>query len=718
MPSCVRSESEAQGRLIGLLLSCVVLLLVSLVPRLNAQQSLAAINGTVTDESGAVVAGATITLTSVESGVTRTSVTNGSGNYVFVDVLPAAYSMRVTKEGFSTVNQPQFTMYVNQTATFNFHLTVGATQQSVTVEATAAAIESSTSELGTVINEKAVNDLPLNGRNFTQLLALTPGASPVSVAQNSGGGGGFAGNAIGSFVFPALNGQRNRSNMFLLDGTVDLGSFIGNYNFPPIVDTVEEFKVQSHNDEAEFGQAVGGIVNVVTKAGTNTFHGSLWEFLRNQQLDARNFFLASRNPLRQNQFGVAGGGPVWIPKLYKGENHTFFYGGYEGYRQSQATQNLLLTPTPAQLGGDFSGVSSQIYNPYTTTQLSNGSYSRTPFAGNIIPTSLLNPAALLYAKTLFPAPSTTNVSGTNAVDATPIHLNQDSYQGRIDQVFNEHDTLFGRISYYNNTETSSAGFPGALNAVSLDGWNYAIHETHTFGPTSVLDMHFGRNWGDDLIAKDFPNIPSGFVSQLEGLGFSPNFISSFRSGGTYVPLISISGYPGVGGNNLQDTRVAAVWEFGGDYTKIVGRHTFKAGANFASNNTVSPIYGADIGFAAAETSNPLSPGGTGNALASFLLGVPDNAGKRNVLETEHGGWVDGFYVQDQWKVTDRLTLNLGFRYDLTLWPIYGTPGTPDQYVGDLNLNNGTYILAAQPYACSPTNGFPCIPGGTLPAHVV
>ncbi len=468
----------------------------------------------ITDETGAVVAGATITLTSVESGVTRTSVTNGSGNYVFVDVLPAAYSMRVTKEGFSTVNQPQFTMYVNQTATFNFHLTVGATQQSVTVEATAAAIESSTSELGTVINEKAVNDLPLNGRNFTQLLALTPGASPVSVAQNAGGGGGFAGNAIGSFVFPALNGQRNRSNMFLLDGTVDLGSFIGNYNFPPIVDTVEEFKVQSHNDEAEFGQAVGGIVNVVTKAGTNTFHGSLWEFLRNQQLDARNFFLASRNPLRQNQFGVAGGGPVWIPKLYKGENKTFFYGGYEGYRQSQATQNLLLTPTPAELGGDFSALSSQIYNPYTTTQLQSGSYSRTPFAGNIIPDSLLNPAALLYAKTLFPAPTTTDVSGTNAVDATPIHLNQDAIKAESIRYSTSTTRYFGRISYYNNTETSSAGFPGALNAISLDGWNYAIHETHTFGPTSVLDMHFGRNWGDDLIAKDFPQHTRRFCEPI------------------------------------------------------------------------------------------------------------------------------------------------------------------------------------------------------------
>jgi Carboxypeptidase regulatory-like domain/TonB dependent receptor len=718
MPSCVCFESQARVRPVAILFLVLILCVAELLPRLNAQQSLAAINGAVTDESGAVVVGATITLTSVETGVTRTSVSNGSGNYVFVDVEPAAYTMKLVKEGFSTVNQPQFTMYVNQTATFNFHLTVGSTQQSVTVEATAAAIESSTSELGTVINERAVNDLPLNGRNFTQLLALTPGASPVSVAQNSGGGGGFAGNAIGTFAFPALNGQRNRSNMFLLDGTVDLGSFIGNYNFAPIVDTVQEFKVQSHNDEAEFGQAVGGIVNVVTRAGTNTFHGSLWEFLRNEKLDARNFFLTKRNPLRQNQFGVAGGGPVWIPKVYKGENKTFFYGGYEGYRQSQSTQNLLLTPTPAEIGGDFSGVSSQIYNPYTTTQLQNGSYSRTPFAGNIIPASLLNPAALLYAKTLFPAPGITGVKGTNLADTTPTLVNQDSYQGRIDQVFNEHDTLFGRISYYNQSDTNSAGFPGALNAISLDGWNYAIHETHTFGPTAVLDTHFGRNWGDNLIAKSFPGAPSNFVSQLEGLGFASNFISAFRSGGSYIPLLSVDGYLGTGGNNLQDTRIADVWEFGGDFTKIWGRHTFKAGANFATNNTRSPIYGASVQFKSAETSNPLSPGGTGDALASFLLGVPDNANKRNVLETEHGGWIDGVYIQDQWKVTDRLTLNFGFRYDVTLWPIYGTPGTPDQYVGDLNLNNGTYILAAQPGACSATQGFPCIPGGTLPAHVV
>jgi hypothetical protein len=393
-----------------------------LLPRIaSTQQAAANINGIVTDSTGAVMQGATVSLTNVGTNISRDTVTNTTGNYGFVDVLPGAYTLKVSKTGFSTVSQPQFTMYVNQTATYNFTMSVGSTQQTVTVEATAVQIQASTAELGTVINTQAVNDLPLNGRNFTQLLTLTPGASPVSVGQNAGGGGGFAGSAVGSFSFPAINGQRNRSNMFLLDGINDLGSFIGNYNFEPIVDTVQEFKVQSHNDEAEFGQAIGGIVNVVTKSGTNTFHGSLWEFIRNSAFDARNTFQAKVNPLRQNQFGVSGGGPIWIPKVYNGKNRTFFYGGYEGFRQSQATQSLGLTPTPAQLAGDFSGINSKLYNPFTTRPdpANPGSYIRDPFAGNKIPGNLLDPAAALYAKTLFPAPVATGVSGTNEVDNTP-----------------------------------------------------------------------------------------------------------------------------------------------------------------------------------------------------------------------------------------------------------------------------------------------------------
>ena len=703
----------------GLCVFCMTVLILCRPSALYAQQSSAAINGSVKDSSGAVVEGATITMTSLSTGVSRTSVSNSAGDYVFVDILPGAYSLKVQKPGFNTISQERIELSVNQTATYDFNLTVGSTQQSITVEAAPVAIEASTSELGTVINEQAVRDLPLNGRNFTQLLTLTPGASPVSVAQNSGGGGGFAGNAVGSFSFPALNGQRNRSNMFLMDGITDLGSFIGNYNISPIIDTVQEFKVQSHNDLSEFGQAPGGIVNVATKAGTNDFHGSAWEFLRNEKFDARNFFLASRNPLRQNQFGVAGGGPVWIPKLYNGKNRTFFYGGYEGYRQSQATQTTFLAPTAAQLNGDFSGISAKIYNPATVTRTPGGGYTATAFPGNIIPSADLNPIALAYAKAIFPVGNPVT-SGTNAVDTTPTKLNQDSYQIRVDQTFSEHDNLFARISHYNEPQTGSNGYPGTEHFSNDYGWNGTLHETHTFSPTAVLDVFFGRNVGDADTGGTVLRVPSNYANQLIQMGVSSNFVGGFQGGqGPFVPSMSVNGYlnGSGGGGSVQNTRYADNWAFGGNFTKIVGRHTIKLGSNFSTNNTVSPIYYLSETFAATQTQNPANPNGTGDALASFLLGYPDGANRRNVLETEHGGWVNGVYLQDQFKITSKLTLNLGIRWDVTLWPIYGNPPAPDAYVGDLNLANGTYILANEPGPCTATQGFPCLPGGVLPAHV-
>jgi hypothetical protein len=684
----------------------------------RAQQSSAAINGTVKDPSGAVVEGASITLTNLDTSVVRNSVTNSAGNYVFIDVLPGSYSFRISKPGFTSVAEQRFTLNVNQTATMDFTLTVGSTQQTVTVEASAVAIEASTSELGTVINEQAVKDLPLNGRNFTQLLTLTPGASPVSVAQNSGGGGGFAGNAVGAFSFPALNGQRNRSNMFLLDGMNNLGSFIGNYNYPAIIDTVQEFKVQTHNDLSEWGQAPGGIVNVASKSGTNQYHATVWEFLRNQKFDARNFFVAQRNPLRQNQFGVAGGGPVWIPKLYNGKNRTFFYGGYEGFRESKASQNTGLAPTQAELNGDFSGISNTIYNPATLTPNGSGGYTATPFTGNRIPSNLINPIAAAYAKGNFPTGPAV-ASGNNYVDATPTHLNQDTYQVRVDQTFGEHDSLFARVSQYFEAQTGSAGYAGSSSFANNYGSNGVIHEIHTFSPTAVMDAFFGRNLGDADTGRNFPGVPAGFVNSLIQQGLSSNFTGNFQGGvGPFVPGMTVPGYLGGSGQTTQNTRVADTWAFGGSFTKIVGRHTMKMGVNFATNNTVSPIYNTSESFASTQTQNPASAAGTGDAFASFLLGLPDSASRRNVLETEHGGWVNGAYFQDEFKINSKLTLNLGLRWDVTLWPIYGQPPAPDAYVGDIDLNNGTFILANLPPACSATRGFPCIPGGTLPANVV
>jgi hypothetical protein len=696
---------------ITLCLSTLVCLLFLARPvTLSAQQAAAAINGTVTDASGAVVPGASITLSNTDTGISRSTQTNGSGIYNFVDVLPGSYTMRVAKEGFNTLEQPQFVMQVNQTATYDFHLKVGATQQTVEVEATAVAIQASTSELGTVINEAAVNDLPLNGRNFTQLLTLTPGASPVSVAQNSGGGGGFAGNAIGSFSFPAINGQRNRSNMFLEDGVIDLGSFIGNYNVSPIIDTVQEFKVQSAN-EAEFGEAVGGIVNVVTKSGTNTYHGSLWEYLRNSDLDANNFFSNllgdPRNALKQNQFGVAIGGPLSIPKLYNGKNRTFIYGGYEGYREVVASQSTGLAPTTAQVGGNFQGFNT-IYDPTTGA----------PFPNNTIPTNRINPIAAAYAAVNYPTGPYVS-SGNNYIDNSATRLRDDTYSVRVDQTFGEHDSLFARVSQYWEPQTGSLGYAGATNFANVYGGNGVIHEVHTFGPTAVMDTFFGRNTGEADTGQSPLGTNTGLASNLISLGVAPSFIGNLNGlSGALVPNMSTS-YLGGQDQSVQDTVLADNWTFGGSFTKIIGRHTLKMGANATTNNTRSPIYYTGDSFATVPTENPCtlngvtvpncSPAGTGDSFASFLLGLPDSANRRNVLETEHGGWVDGGYVQDEFKINSRLTLNVGLRYDVTLWPIYGQGTAPDAYIGDVDFNNGTYIIARQPANCSATQGFPCIP---------
>src|SRR4029077_127888 len=249
----------------------------------------------------------------------RVSKTAAAGTYSLTDISPREYSMRAMKGGFNTQEKTGIVLQVNQTVTLEFTMQIGALKQTITVSTNLSVADSTTSALGTVLTTKPVNDLPLNGRNFTQLLDLAPGISPISVAQNSQGGSGWGGLAIGSFSFPAVNGKRNRSNMFLLDGSNDL-AFLGTYNYGPIIDDIEEFKVQSHNDLAEFGGVAGGIINVVTKSGTNTLHGSVWEYLRNEQLDARNYFQPVRNPLRQNQFGVSAGGPVVIPRLYNGKD--------------------------------------------------------------------------------------------------------------------------------------------------------------------------------------------------------------------------------------------------------------------------------------------------------------------------------------------------------------------------------------------------------------
>jgi len=714
--------------------AAILLLALAIPAPFLAQGSSAALSGVVTDPLGASVPAAIVILQNVDTHVEQRTITSDNGSFSLLNIQPGPYTIRVTKEGFSTLEKSGIILQVNQTATLNFALNVGSTSQTVDVQATVSTVDSSTAELGTVVAEKSVKDLPLNGRNFTQLLTLTPGVSPVSVGQNSGGGGGFAGSAIGTFTFPSVGGQRNRSNMFLLDGVHDL-AFIGNYNYSPIVDDIQEFKVQSHNDLAEFGGVVGGIINVASKSGSNTFHGSGWEFLRNEKMDARNYFQTARNPLRQNQFGATVGGPVSIPHIYKGKDRTFFFFGYEAFHQSQATQNTVLVPTTAQLAGDFSGLRDtqglfvQLYNPFTTTfDALNNRYTRTPFPNNQIPASLISPVSALYAKTLLPAagPVIAGTGGRNLYDNTKAIVKSNNYTGRIDQSFGTKDNLFGRVSYSDQPISGSAGYPGALNTTLIESWNIAVHETHVFSPSTILDLTFGRNLGNATVTTMYVNAPKDFGSQLTAAGLTSKFITGFLSTpDTLTPKITIANYASTGGNNLQATQIANTYQFGGDFTKIIGRHTIKTGVNYQSNNFLGPIAGSSINFGASQTASlytqraaaGVSPT-TGNALASFLLGIQTSSQRRDSLESEHGGSVNGIYIQDQFKATQNLSINLGFRYDVSLWPAYGDLNNGQGSVGSMDLSNGTYVISAPPPACSATQGAPCLPNGQLPANVV
>jgi hypothetical protein len=706
-----------------------------------AQATAAAVNGTVRDPGGAVITEATVVLHNRDTNLDRVAVTNSVGAYVMPNVQPGNYDLKVSKTGFGSAVNSGIALVVNQTATYDFTLKAGGVTEVVNVQANPIALETSTSELGVAVVKEQVNDLPLNGRNFTQLLNLTPGVSTVNVSQNSTTSGGIWSNPVGTFSYPSVNGQSNRSNLFLLDGVNNEGSFGSTYAVPPIVDDIQEFKVQSHNDDASFGGVLGGVINVVTKSGTSQFHGSGWEFIRNKALDANIVYpllpasqqsLPSNQPqFQQNQFGATFGGPLPIPGEH--QKKTFFFLSYEGFRNHTAASNQYITPTAAQLAGDLSGISSQIYNPYSGKAfMCDPAGNPLPAPGKIqgagtpcnkIPSSMIDPDMVKYAQTLFPAP---NVAGSafNGLDTTKSITRQDEGSGRLDHQFTEHDNVWARYTSYRQPVTGSGGFAGLLHEQVTDGYNLAVDYTHLFSGSMLAELHFGRTSVNIDQGSQFVNAAPSFGTQV---GFSPNFAGGFRNGISMIPQVVIQGYIGNpnpsahGAAQVDDTHVSDIWEYGGDFTKTFGRHTFKAGANFASNNSNALYLNSNVQFTAANTANPNPPAGTspgGDALASFLLGDPNNAGRRNVIETEHGGYIDGFYAMDQWKVTSKLNVNFGLRYDITFLPTYGDNHNANNFVGDMDFRNGTYILARNAPSCTQTNAAPCIPGGALPAHVV
>ena len=621
-----------------------------------------------------------------------------------MNILPGSYSLHVSKPGFQSAQQNDVALSVNQTANYDFTLPVGSSGQSINVTAAAPTIESSTAELGTVFSTTSVNDLPLNGRNFTELLQLTPGASPINTAQVLG----FK--AVGATDFPSFHGARNRANLFLVDGVVDQSSISSNYAVSPIVDDMLEFKVDAHNDQVQFGGVSGGVVNVVTKSGTNTFHGAAWEYLRNSDFDARNPFFTKVNPLRQNQFGGNGGGPVLLPH-YNGRNRTFFFASYEGFRNSTPTQTLGRVPTANELTGNLSDLGIPIYNPFSTTPdpANPGQFVRTPFPGGILPQSLLDPAMSKLAQGIYPAPTGTGT--TNFSKTTPVITNQNLYNIRADQQLGDKDSLWFRFSHV-TLPTTSVNPIGDANTV--DSWHahtIGASWTHILGPGMVVQAQFGRSWGTDYAIGSVNNAPAGVISAHCRPHLMP---AAFQAAAAcLLPSVALTNFLGTPGDSVTDQGASDIWSGQVNLSKLWRKHLFTMGFSLDTNNIDETILTNSITFSPSQTGDPQNLGHTGSDLASFLLGVPSAGTRRLQGGGENHGWVDGFYFGDQWKVTSRLTVNWGLRYDLTLLTTWGVKSDNTIYVGSLNGNNGTYIVQVPTPFCSQTGKAPVHSGNRI-----
>jgi Carboxypeptidase regulatory-like domain/TonB dependent receptor len=706
----------------------VILALILSIPSF-AQVSTASINGVVTDPSGAAIPDATIVLRNVDTSVENTTVSNKAGVYSIFNITPGQYTVKATASGFSPKEVPVFTLTVGYIATINFSLLVGSQTATVTVQAATPQLEVSSANLGAVISTRQVNDLPLNGRNFTQLLTLTPGVSPISTSQNNGGGF-VASVAKGSnVVFPSVNGQGNRSNFFLADGMNDYEVFVSTYAVPPIIDAIQEFKVVSHTDSAEFGGVLGGVINVTTKSGTDILHGSAWEYARNAIFDARTYFLppsALKASFSQNQFGGAIGGPVWIPKLYHLKDKTFFFGGYQGFRYTRTNNTPLHVPTTAELSGNESDWPTQIYNPFSTRPDPNhpGQYISNPFPGNQIPSNLIQQNLVAYSQFAYPAAGPViDSSGDNALDTTPVGQVQNEWDIRVDQRIGANDSAFFRYSAINSTVTTSGGIPGLLSDTATPARDWGGSYVHVFSPSLVMQGQFVHV---NTVYNSTTFFTKSTASIRSTLAYDPSFSGQFLASPSrsLLPNTSISGYAG-GGEFANINHSTDSYVYSGSAEKTLVTHALHFGGDYTTINFANALGSPYLNFRAQNTAdpNPLDTVNKGSAFASFLLGVPNSASVNNTeVATRSGGVADG-YAQDSWKLTPNLTINYGLRYDVTLIPNLGkdnlTANHGGPYSGDMDFTNGTYVIQKLPPACNVAKAAPCIPGdGTLPAHVV
>ena len=625
-----------------------------------------------------------------------------AGTYEFTALQPGGYTLTFQKEGFAQVTSAAIRLEVNQVARLDVSMHPGAVNENIQVTAAAALLESSNSQIGQVIETKAVSDLPLNGRNFAQLAILGTGVVGVGFGPSGTIGSGTRPDDPRPGAELMSNGNREMTNDYLLDGVDDNFRRNGLITVRPTVEDILEFKIQTNLFGAEQGRNSGATVDVVTKSGSNIYHGSMFEFLRNNDFDARNFFNAVGTPqpeYHQNQFGGSMGGPIV-------HNKVFFFADYEGFRKLQGTTTSVNTvPTVAERGGDFSDIPQAIYDPATLVAAPGtaSGFTRQPFPGNIIPASRFDPVAARVIQA-YPLPSVAGLT-SNQFTNPVLGQNNDTGDGRIDWNLNTNNTIFGRFSRQDTlTNTPSTfGFrtvPGLSVPVSLgNNGNYAgrapmsnyngvVAFTHLFSPTFLVDMRMGYSrFAMHNVDSTAPTTGPG-LGQLLGI---PNSNQEPESLG--FPIIAINNYTGIGGPAAIPTiRIENTFNPVVNFTKTMGRHTFKWGASLVrrqitdfQDNSGNGSYTFDSTF----DNNPNSAGNTGNAMASFLLGVPGAITQAYQLVWAGTRLLEfGTYAADDWHVNNRLTVNLGVR-----WEYLPPPVEVANRFANFNTQTGKVLIA-------------------------
>ena len=646
----------------------------------DAQTVAGQISGLVTDPSGAVIADAAIEVTDLDRNVSFRTTSNESGFYVVAPLPPGRYRIAAELEGFRRFVLEPFPIATQQKAAVNITLDVGQLTESVTVTGTAQLLDTSTSTLSGVVENKRIIDLPLNGRNVYSLAALTPGVFGRRPAE------GITTEGFHSIGIFTVNGGRDSSNAILMDGVpVTMNSNTNNMNANsalPTVEGIEEFRIQTNSYSAEYGRSGGGVLTLATKSGTNELHGTLFDFLRNNRMDANNYFANAANrelgTFQRNEFGFSVGGPLYIPKVYDGRNKTFFFNAFEGRRQRSQSIGQFTLPTDLQKAGDFSqtfnaqGQLRVVYDPFTAVPdpTRPGEFTRSPFPDNRIPQARMDPVALNAQSFYVPKPNVPGLPFTGRNNyvfqgAVPNDANRDTV--KLDHNLTDSQRMFVRYTIFDVVSSApeyweGPGCPdGGCFTNNERQQNAAFDYSNTLDARTVLSLRYG-------FARSILDRGSWYQ------GFRPSSLGLPESVEVGADLLV---FPQFGIEEMTPPGLQHHWNFRsanmshtiiGTLSRVVGSHSLKFGSEVRSNliNHMQASWQLAFNFNRGMTAGPdprLVSSTAGYGYASFLLGAGSDGSVVNGIRPALESKSYGFYVQDDWKASRKLTLNLGLRWD-------------------------------------------------------